>query len=398
MSFTSLKSLFLMTLLMSIVGCNQSTDFSAKNPQSAFSESDAPSSGSAEVLDNDQNVAEEDAGDSGDENTEEVVEPQEQVLKACKVDVRFTSIGQNAKITVISGPMDKIIQDYSKVEFSSLSPADKSFLQNALNDQLPSITAKPAHQATVQSQSQDIVVKNSDMASAFFNQVNPDLRLALLMEGKIVSVKGTSLKANSRVIAVLKGSESASLSFTSIHDNTEIFIFAPTTGDNTTCVSATGIVNNIRLSSYVYSNGLSAAQGYVKATGVKSDGILNHHVIGGDNSLSVFEATSIEKLNSNLLVQGGHNIQSRFKFTALHDDNIFKVKMLGKDNVSLAFKGTSAGQRSILDLDLSGEKNVSAGVKFTSNNDFLVKGKISAKENPSLNFSGDSEASLMTIP
>jgi hypothetical protein len=398
MTYKSLVHIISLTLLTSLVACNPNTDFSAKNPQSSFYESDTPNSANTEVLDNGGDVAQEDAGDNGDENTEEVSEPQEQVLKACKVDVRFTSIGQNAKITVISGPMNKIIQDFSKVEFSSLSSEDKNFLQNALNDNLPSITAKPGHQATIQSQSQEIIVKNSELASAFFNQVNPDLRLALLLEGKNVSVKGTSLKANSKVLAVLKGSESASLSFTSIHENTEIFIFAPTSAANTTCVSATGIINNIRLSSYVYSDGISAAQGFIKATGVKSDGQLNHHVIGGDNSLAVFEATSIEKLTSNILVQGGHNTQSRFKFTSLKEDNIFKVKMIGKDYTSLALKGTSAGQRSVLDLDMIGEKNVSAGVKFTSNNDFLVKGKISAKENPSLNFSGDSEVLLLNIP
>jgi hypothetical protein len=305
--------------------------------------------------------------------------------KKCKYSFHATHIGSNVKVTVISGTKEKL-SGLQNEELSKLAPEDQTFLSAALQDKLTGVPVSKGKSQKVQSVSEKLAIKGPKDASAKFNQIAEGVTLNYLVKGTKANIHGNTMNRGSRIFAVLDGSEEASVKFTSIKSDSEIFVLFLAKGDNVTCVKATGIDGKI--GSYVYGEKNYITEGHIKGTGFDNGGTITHYVTGGDHTLSTFKATSITETQVSLTTLGGNDTHSKVHFTGLDINNTFDIIVKGKDDTSLDFKGTNAGQNTTVNLDIEGFKNTGAQFQFTAERNVNVNGRILAN-NPYLHQKGN---------
>jgi hypothetical protein len=311
------------------------------------------------------------------------VDPSQPKEDKCKYSFSATSMGENVKLTIISGPLDIIVQ-LKHEELLKLSPDDQKFLSEALKDQLSDIPVVAKRSGSYLKGNEKMIIKNSNTAEASFNQTGSGITMNYLVKGNKASISATGLNHGSRIYAVLDGETGASLSFNTIESDTEIFAYFVTKGDNITCVGGNGLSGNI--SSYVYGQKGFKTSGTLSATSFDNSKIITHYVSGGPNTNSLFGATSLNESHVRLTTIGEENTQSKVRYTSANINNTFDIKLKGKDKTDLNFSGTSAGRHTVVNLDIDGSKETGASFRFTSEQDIHITGKIRGVD-PFLNLS-----------
>lgn len=304
--------------------------------------------------------------------------------KSCRYIFGATKVGSNVKVTVISGSINKL-KTLDHVEFQRLSSENKSFFSNILNNRLDGIPQVSSKNKNTLSDSDRLIIKNANEASARFTKIDNNISLNYYLQGKNASFRGTSLHSGSQLFLVLSAEENASVDFTSIHDGSEVFVIFLSEKENVTCVSVTGVDG--RIASYVYGNIGHATQGQIRGTGFDEASSIVHHVIGGDNTLSSFKGTSVKESLVDFKTIGGDKTHTTVQFTSLHENNNFNFNIKGKDDTLLRVNGTNAGKDALVNLSITGQEDTSASFRFTNEQNIRINGEITAKD-PELNLLG----------
>jgi hypothetical protein len=302
--------------------------------------------------------------------------PVDEACNQSRVAVRFTNLKKDVRVTIFSGPKNKIAK-FNHPEFQRLNAETRDFLAAALDGTLQA-SGRPDGSAAKP------FVVSSVCASSERIKGTEGANLHYYIRGKSVSLSGGGLIENSRLYAVLDSQVRAEVDLNRIQSGTEVFLLIPASGSNHTCLRSTSLHDGVKITNHVYSDPMAPARGDTRIAAVKDRrdrAELDQRVEGGSNTVSDMRISGAGNSGQHVVrlnTIGGHQTRSSLKVDSRVESLEVDSKLKGQDKTHFELEAKSHSTIK-LDLAITGDKKVGAEIKEKDGN-MLIDGEIRAKE------------------